>query len=73
MVVKFVVGYMFDELKNLLIGFIYVSFELVFDYVIVKFLCWLFDKFKYVDCMFGMKMKVMGEVMVIERNMEVVI
>lgn len=53
-VVKLLVGYMFYELLNFVIGDMYVSFEFVFDYVVVKFLRWLFDKFFYVERMFGM-------------------
>lgn len=40
-------------------------FEFMFDYVVVKILCWFFDKFVWVDCCLGIQMKVIGEVMVL--------
>lgn len=68
--VKIVFGYIFDEIENVIIKMIYVSFEFVFDYVVLKILCWLFDKFIYVNRKFGIQMKVIGEVMVIGRMFE---
>lgn len=44
--VKIVVGLILDEMKNLVIGIIYVEFELVLDYVVFKIFCWFFDKFE---------------------------
>lgn len=45
-VVKLVVGYIFDELKNDIIGgMIFVLFEFVIDYVVIKILCFNFEKF----------------------------
>lgn len=45
-VVKFVVGYMLDELVNDIIGgLMLVFFELFIDYVVIKILCFNFEKF----------------------------
>lgn len=67
-VVKFVIGYMFDELKNQIIKIIFVYFEFMFDYVIVKMFCWNFFKFLGVDYELGLQMKLVGEVMGIGCN-----
>lgn len=67
-VVKFVIGYILDEFKNQIIKIIFVYFELMFDYVIVKMLCWNFDKFQGVDYELGLQMKLVGEVMFIGCN-----
>lgn len=65
-VVKLVVGYMFDELKNEIIGGqMLVLFELMIDYVVMKILCFVFEKFCEVDLCLIMQMKLVGEVMVI--------
>lgn len=45
-VVKIVVGLILDEVRNLVIGIIFVYFELILDYVVVKILCFVFDKFE---------------------------
>lgn len=67
-VVKLVFGYCFDEILNDIIGVIFVSFEFMFDYVVVKVLCFVFEKFLVVDVMLIMIMKLVGEVMVIGCN-----
>lgn len=65
-VVKLVVGYIFDELQNDIIGgCILVLFELVIDYVVIKILCFVFEKFLKVDVCLIIQMKLVGEVMVI--------
>lgn len=53
LVVKIVVGLILDEMMNLVIGKIYVCFELVLDYIVFKIFCWLFDKFELVNCKLG--------------------
>lgn len=57
-------------MKNFVIGMIFVEFEFVLDYVVVKIFCWLFDKFENGEWFLGMQMKVIGEVMVIGWNIE---
>ena len=44
MQIKFVVGYMFDEIFNDIICKILVSFELIIDYVVIKVFWWVFEK-----------------------------
>lgn len=64
-VVKLVVGYILDELKNEIIGgLILVLFELFIDYVVIKILCFVFEKFLVVDVCLIIQMKLVGEVMV---------
>lgn len=64
-VVDIVIGLNLFEIKNLVMQIIYVVFELVLDYVVVKIFWFVFDKFLMVDVYLGIQMKVMGEVMVI--------
>lgn len=69
-VVKFVLGQFLVQIFNCVIGVMSVCFELVFDYLVVKFLCWDFKKFCCVLQKFGLVMKFVGEVMVIGCNFE---
>lgn len=65
-VVKLVVGYIFDELMNDIIGgCILVFFELFIDYVVIKIFCFNFEKFVGVNDCLIIQMKLVGEVMVI--------
>lgn len=64
-VVLLVVGYYFDELFNDIICVILVSFELSIDYVVIKILCFVFEKFFGMFDGLGMQMCSVGEVMVI--------
>lgn len=43
--VKIVVGMILDEIINFVMKLFYVCFELVIDYVVIKILRFLFDKF----------------------------
>lgn len=54
LVVKIVFGLILDEMKNFVIGMIFVEFEFVLDYVVVKIFCWLFDKFENGEWFLGM-------------------
>src|SRR5699024_477960 len=56
------------ELDYERVGETLATFEPVFDYVIVKFPCWPFDKLKTADRTLGTQMKATGEVMAIEQS-----
>lgn len=64
-VVKLVVGYMLDELDNDIIKVMFVFFEFLIDYVVIKILCFVFEKFLGSKLELIMVMKFVGEVMVI--------
>lgn len=64
-VVKLVVGYMLDELDNDIIKVMFVLFELSIDYVVIKILCFVFEKFLGLELNLIIVMKLVGEVMFI--------
>src|SRR5699024_2920579 len=66
---KLSLGYTLDELNYERVGETLATFEPVFDYVIVKFPCWPFDKLKTADRTLGTQMKATGEVMAIEKTL----
>lgn len=66
---KLSLGYTLDELNYERVGETLATFEPIFDYVIVKFPCWPFDKLKTADRTLGTQMKATGEVMAIEKTL----
>lgn len=67
-VVKLVIGYIFDEIVNDIIGEMLVCFEFILDYVVVKVLWFVFEKFFGVDFILIIIMKFVGEVMLLGCN-----
>src|SRR5690625_4220201 len=65
---KLSVGYALEELTYERVQQTLADFEPVFDYVVVKFPCWPFDKFTTADRRLGTQMKATGEVMAIEKT-----
>src|SRR5699024_3729665 len=65
---KLSLGYRLDEIYHATAGETLAIFEPEFDYTIVKFPCWLFDKLTDADRRLGTQMKATGEVMAIEKT-----
>lgn len=56
---------MLDEFDNDIIKVMFVFFELSIDYVVMKMLCFVFEKFSGFEFYFIIVMKFVGEVMFI--------
>ncbi|QHQ63031.1 carbamoyl-phosphate synthase large subunit [Anaerocolumna sedimenticola] len=67
---KIALGYNLDEIKNVITGKTYASFEPALDYVVVKIPKWPFDKFIMAKRTLTTQMKATGEVMSICTNFE---
>lgn len=67
---KIALGYNLDEIKNVVTGKTYASFEPALDYCVVKIPKWPFDKFIMAKRTLTTQMKATGEVMSICTNFE---
>ncbi|MCL2111374.1 MAG: carbamoyl-phosphate synthase (glutamine-hydrolyzing) large subunit [Clostridiales bacterium] len=67
---KIALGYSLDELKNYSTGKTAADFDPVFEYCVVKFPRWPFEKFKTASRKLGTQMKATGEVMSISHTFE---
>lgn len=65
---KLSLGYTLKEIKYENKNETLATFEPTFDYVVVKFPCWPFDKLTTADRRLGTQMKATGEVMAIEKT-----
>lgn len=65
---KLSLGYTLSEIKYGKTGETLKTYEPVFDYTVVKFPCWPFDKLTSADRKLGTQMKATGEVMAIEKT-----
>lgn len=65
---KLSLGYDLDEIYHAGAGETLATFEPVFDYTVVKFPAWPFDKLTDADRTLGTQMKATGEVMAIEQT-----
>ncbi|MEI3614760.1 carbamoyl phosphate synthase large subunit [Pseudogracilibacillus sp. SO30301A] len=65
---KLSLGYTLAEIKYGKTGESLATYEPEFDYVVVKFPCWPFDKLTTADRRLGTQMKATGEVMAIEKT-----
>lgn len=61
-VVKIVLGILFLEIKNVVLGKILVCFEFSLDYMVIKIFRWDFDRFYGIFSRIGSFMKSVGEV-----------